>query len=64
MCERIKDLILIRLLLLVKSCRFRPKLDARGAGLLSREGLLARCLGSGLIDQGGFCKLNAQGAAR
>ena len=46
MCGRIEDLILIKLRLLVKGCRFRPKLieqtgfcklDTQGAGSLTRE---------------------------
>lgn len=58
MCEWIK----IRLLLLVKGCRFRPKLDVQGADLLSREGFVSSMFREQVRWAGRVCKLVAQGA--
>ena len=72
LCGRIEDLILIRLLLLVKGCRLRPKLieqagfcklDTQGAGSLSREVSLSAILREQPHLAGIFCKRDTRGTA-
>ena len=46
----------------MKSIRFRPKLDALGAGFLSREGIVSSMFNEQVIEQGVFCKLIPRGA--